>query len=130
MLRLYKPRLPMKRMIWAVLCTGLTVATSSSQTPGKVDAEIVEFAVRLLGTPVLAEGREVGKLADISFTDEGSVDKIRISTASRLGFGARIVEIRAGAFKIRRNAVVLDMPPDALDALPTADAPSEDREDR
>ena len=91
---------------------------------------VVELAVRLIGTPVLAEGSEVGKLADISITDEGHVDKIRISTASRLGFGARIVEIRAGAFKIRRNAVVLDMPPDALDALPTADAPSEDREDR
>lgn len=118
------------RMIWAVLCTGLTIATTSSQTPGKVDAEVVELAVRLIGAPVLAEGREVGKLADISITDEGRVDKIRISTGARLGFGARIVEIGAGSFKIRRNAVVLDIPPDALDALPTADARSEGQEDK
>jgi hypothetical protein len=130
MLALFKRRPWLIPTISAVLCAGLTVATSWSQTPGKVDAEVAELAVRLIGAPVLAEGKEVGKLADISITDEGRVDKIRISTGAKLGFGTRIVEIRAGSFKIRRNAVVLDIPPDVLDALPTADALPDVREDK
>ena len=78
------------RTTWAVLCMGLAMSMTQAQTPGKVDAEIVELAAQLLGASVLAEGKEVGKLADISIGDDGRIDKIRISTAAKLGLGVRI----------------------------------------
>ena len=117
------------RTTWAVLCMGLAMSTTNAQTPGKVDAEVVELAAQLLGAPVLVESKEVGKLADISTGDDGRIDRIRISTAAKLGLGVRIVEIRAGSYRILRGAVVLDLPADALDNLPTAVTQEDARED-
>jgi hypothetical protein len=90
-----------------------------AQAPGKIEAEAVEWPLGLIGASVFADGREVGKLADLSFTEDGRIDRIRVSTGAVLGFGARTVEIPKGGYTLLRDAVLLDFPASALDTFPT-----------
>ena len=104
--------------------TAITLACSSAaqgQAPGKIDLEIVELQVgHLMGWPVIAGGEEVGVVSDVSIAPDGKIDKIRVRTGIRLGFGERIVEIPTPAFTGLRDAVVLDLTAEEVNAFPDA----------
>ena len=90
-----------------------------AQAPGKVDLEATEIAAELMGAPVFgADGAQVGEVADISFDEEGQARRLKIKTGAVLGFGDRTLEIPRGAFTVLRGAVVLDLPAEAVEALP------------
>jgi hypothetical protein len=90
-----------------------------AQVPGKVDLEAAEAAAELIGAPVLAiDGTEVGKVADVLFDDDGQAARLRMDAASHLGLGTRRVEIPRGAFTLLRGTVVLELPAEAVQALP------------
>jgi hypothetical protein len=75
----------------------------------------------LVGGPVFsADGIEVGELVDLSMTNDGRVNAIRITTAAMLRLGSRVVEVPDGTFMILRGAVVLDLPAESIEALPNA----------
>ena len=75
--------------------------------------------VKLIGAPVFAaDGIKVGQVVDVSTTDDDRIDKVRIKTASPLGFGERIVEIPSTAFVVR-GRVVLDLSAGEVDAFPS-----------
>jgi sporulation protein YlmC with PRC-barrel domain len=89
------------------------------QAPGKIDLEAAEVASKLIGASVFAsDGTEVGHVADVAFDEEGQIRRLRMTTGAFLGIGTRIVEIPAGAFTMVRGAVMLDMPVEAVTALP------------
>jgi len=95
-------------------------AVAGAQTPGKIDLEATELAAELIGAPVFSsDGHEIGVLADLSMSDDGRVDKLRVTTAAALGFGSRAVEIREGGFTLLRGAVVLDLPAELIGSLPS-----------
>ena len=90
-----------------------------AQVPGKVDLEATEIAAELMGAPVFgADGAQVGEVADISFDEEGQARRLKIKTGAMLGLGERTLEIPRGAFTALRGAVVLDLPAEAVQALP------------
>lgn len=113
---------PIPRVLTAL--TAIALAWSSAaqgQTPGKIDLEAAELqAGHLMGWPVIAGGDEVGVVSDVSIAPDGKIDKIRVRTGFRLGFGERIVEIPTPAFTVLRDAVVLDLTADEVDAFPDA----------
>ena len=83
---------------------------------------------KLIGAPVFAaDGVKVGQVVDVSTTDDGRIDKVRITTASPLGFGERTVEIPPTAFVVRGRVVVLDLSAGEVDAFPSVST-EEDRE--
>lgn len=104
------------------------VSACHAQMIGKVDLEAAEIAAQLMGAPVFAaDGREIGEVADVAIDEEGQVGRIRISTSATLGLGTRIVELSKGSFIALRGAVVLDVPTDALKALPEQSASDPER---
>jgi hypothetical protein len=103
----------------------VSVASVAQAQPGKVDLEAAEMAVELIGAPVFAsDGPEVGEVAGISFDDGGQPLRLRIRTAATLGLGERTVETPQGAFMALRGAVVLDLPVEAVKALPELTEPA------
>lgn len=104
--------------VMLVVCLVSAVA-SIAQAPGKIDEEAAEWALGLIGASVFADGRDVGKVADLSITEDGRIDKIRVSTGALLGFGARTVGIPKGGYTLLRDAVVLEFPASALETFPT-----------
>jgi hypothetical protein len=66
-------------------------------------------------------------VSDASIDGEGRIDKIRVTTAAPLGFGERIVEIPAPAFTQLRDALVLDLTAEEVDAFPSGSAANGDR---
>jgi sporulation protein YlmC with PRC-barrel domain len=106
-----RPFIAVLVLTFASLCQG--------QSPGKVDLEAAEIAAEFIGAPVFAaDGSEVGKVADISFDDEGQARKLRMEAAAHLGLGTRTIEVPWSSFMALRGAVVLDLPPEALQELP------------
>src|ERR1700730_9517269 len=75
---------------------------------------------RLIGAPVFAaDGIKAGQVVDVSTTDDGRIDKLRITTASPLGFGDLTVEIPPTAFVVRGRVVILDLTAGDVDAFPS-----------
>jgi PRC-barrel domain protein len=73
----------------------------------------------MLGAPVFAaDGVLIGQVADIAYDEEDQPHRIRMSSASVLGLGTRMLEIPAGLFTVLRGAVVVDLPAEAVQALP------------
>ena len=73
----------------------------------------------MLGAPVFAaDGLLIGQVADISYDEEDQPHRIRMTSASVLGLGMRMLEIPAGLFTVLRGAVVVDLPAEAVQALP------------
>jgi hypothetical protein len=101
---------------FAMLCslTALTGATGAqSQTANAVPD--------LIGADVLAiDGTAVGEVAAITMGADGDFAKILVAVESPLGIGKRIVVIPPTSFMIRRGAVVLDLSPTDVEALPTS----------
>ena len=66
------------------------------------------------------DGTAVGEVAAITMRADGDFAEIRIAVESPLGIGKRIVIIPPTSFMIRRGAVVLDLSPTDVEALPTS----------
>jgi len=99
-----------------------------AQAPGSIDRQAAEVAAELIGAPAFAsDGPQIGEVADLLFDAEGQASKVRIKAAVHLGLGTRTLEVVQGAFTLLRGAVVLDLPAEALRALPQ---PSEFEDDK
>jgi len=99
---------------FAMLCSLTVVGVSGvhSQTPRALPD--------LIGADVLAaDGTTVGEVAAITMGAVGDFAEIRMAVGSPLGIGKRIVIIPPTSFMIRRGAVVLDLSPTDVEALPT-----------
>jgi hypothetical protein len=113
---------PIPRLLTALTVIALAGSSAAQgQAPGKIDLEVAELqAGHLIGWPVIAGGDEVGVISDVSIAPDGKIDKIRVRTGFRLGFGERMVEIPTPAFTVLRDAVVLDLTAEEVDAFPDA----------
>ena len=90
-----------------------------AQAPGPIDRQTAEVAAELIGAPAFAaDGPEIGEVADLLFDAQGRARKVRIKAAAHLGLGTRTLEFSQDAFTLLRGAVVLDLPAEALRALP------------
>ena len=97
-----------------------------AQELGKLDLEAVEVQVtEVIGQRVFAGTDEVGIVSDVSLDGNGQINKIRVRTASPLGFGERFIEIHPPAFTLLREAVVLDLRPSEVDQVPSANVNNE-----
>jgi len=109
-------RAPIATMFAAALCAA---SLAHAQTPGKIDLQAAEAVAELVRAPVFAaDGTQVGDVADVSLDEEGRPTRLRITTGARLGFGMRTVEINPGLFTTLRGAVMVDLPAQAVEALP------------
>ena len=82
------------------------------------DGRAAEMA-ELTGAPVFAwDGLEVGKVADVLFDNEGQPLRLRMIGAANLGLGERTIEVPKGTFILLRGAAVLELPSEAVEALP------------
>jgi sporulation protein YlmC with PRC-barrel domain len=101
--------------------------TIRAEAPGKIDTEAAEMTANLIGAPVFStDGSEVGEVADIFFNEENEPTGLKMKAAAHLGLGTRIINVPKGAFVVLRGAVVLEMPADAVQALPDLSEPSDD----
>jgi|SRR5215468_4596423 len=86
--------------------------SADAESPAAIHTE-------MLGAPVFAaDGVLIGQVADISYDEDDQPHRIRMTGASVLGLGARMLEIPAGLFTVLRGAVVVDLPAEAVQALP------------
>lgn len=109
---------------------GAVVAISTMQAPFvRAQAPASEqtspsdhsIAAELIGAVALTgDGTQVGTVSAVSTSPDGTISEIRITTASRLGMGERVVVLPPGDYLVLRGAVVLDMSPEEVDALPSA----------
>ena len=67
-----------------------------------------------------ANGTDVGEIAAITVTPGGEIGEVRMTTASPLGLGQRTVILPLGSIIVLRGAIVLDLSPSEVDALPSA----------
>ena len=82
-----------------------------------------EMVEEVIGAPVYAsDGHEVGKVVDVSVSDEGEIDAVRFKTGAFLGFGEHVLAMSKGDFTVLRGAVVLDLPAEAIEILRPAPA--------
>lgn len=97
----------------------LGVATvCQAQMPSPTDGGAAEMA-KLTGAPVFAwDGSEVGEVLDVLFDDEGQPLRLRMKGAANLGLGERTIEVAKGTFILLRGAAVLELPAEAVEALP------------
>lgn len=115
-------------MVWRKAVPNLLVATfvllagaalvqlAAAQGPHEADS----LAAELVGAPVFTgDGTQVGKVAAVSEGADGQIREIRITTASPLGLGPRTVVLPAGSAIVLRGAVVVDLSPAEVDALPS-----------
>lgn len=74
-----------------------------------------------VGASVLASDRtNVGTVSGISRRLSGHIERIRVTTASPLGLGARTIIIRDTAFSVENGTVVLSLSVAQVEALPGA----------
>jgi sporulation protein YlmC with PRC-barrel domain len=84
---------------------------------------IDEVVQEIVGAPVYAaDGHEVGKVVDVSVSDDGEIDAVRFKTAAFLGFGERVLALSKDDFTVLRGAVVVDLPAEAIESLRPAPA--------
>jgi hypothetical protein len=102
-----------------VAILGLLSAGAQTPSPKQSDSVLAD----LIGAVVFAaDGTEVGEVSAITTVPGGEISEIRITAASPLGIGERVVVIPKGSFMTLRGAVVLDMTPDEFDSMPSAGA--------
>jgi len=101
-----------------------------AQTPGisEDDPGTAAIHTEMLGAPVFAaDGVLIGHVKDISYDEDEQPKRIRMTSASALGLGTRMLEIPAGLFTVLRGAVVVDLPAEAVQALPELVEQEEER---
>jgi hypothetical protein len=107
-----------RALLVAFLLGLMTVCQAQTQTPSSTDGMAAEMA-ELAGAPVFAwDGSEVGKVLDVLLDDEGQPRRLRMKGAANLGLGERTIEVPNGAFILLRGAAVLELPAEAVEALP------------
>jgi sporulation protein YlmC with PRC-barrel domain len=105
-----------RTMIVAFLLSFTTVG--QAQMRNVADEGALEMA-ELFGAPVFAwDGAEVGKVLDVLFDHEGQPLRLRMTGAANLGLGERTIEVPKGTFILLRGAAVLELPSEAVEALP------------
>ena len=65
----------------------------------------------------MLHGHEVGKAVDVSVSDDGEIDALRIKTGAFLGFGERVLALSKDDFTVLRGAVIVDLPAEAIETL-------------
>ena len=109
----------MKTFICLVVALMISASAIQGQTPGSVNLDGAIVSAELIGSPVFAaDGSQVGQVADISFNEDLEPHRLRITTGSKLGFGARTVELPRGSFTTSRGTVVLLLPIEFVQDLP------------
>jgi hypothetical protein len=127
--RVGKPRRIAGPLMLAIAMSAImgVFTTIRAEAPGKIDIEAAEMTADLIGAPVFAtDGSAVGEVADIFFNEENEPAGLKMKAAAHLGLGTRIINVPKGAFIVLRGAVVLEMPADAVPALPELSEPSDD----
>jgi sporulation protein YlmC with PRC-barrel domain len=82
---------------------------------------IDEVVQETIGAPVYAsDGHEVGEVVDVSVSDDGEIDAVRVKTGAFLGFGTRVLALPKDNFTVLQGAVVLDVPAEAIETLDPA----------
>jgi sporulation protein YlmC with PRC-barrel domain len=108
------------KIAFLVLALGIgPVCQAQSTGTGDDDQDAAAMHTEMLGAPVYAaDGVLIGQVNDISYDEEDQPRRIRMTSASVLGLGTRTLEIPAGLFTVLRGAVVVDLPAEAVQALP------------
>jgi sporulation protein YlmC with PRC-barrel domain len=89
-----------------------------SAQPGGITPETV--AAELVGASVFAtDGTEVGEVGAVTLSADGQISELHVAVASSLGLGPRMVVLPHGTFVALRGAVVVEMTPEELGALPS-----------
>jgi sporulation protein YlmC with PRC-barrel domain len=105
------------RLVLAALVT--LCGQASAQDAGKVETEVAERLVRLVGAVVLAaDGPQIGKVADVWIDTERRRHRIRVDVDRYLGLGSGAIEIPWGAFRIEGRHVILGLDAEAVRLLP------------
>jgi sporulation protein YlmC with PRC-barrel domain len=115
-------------LLFASACLAQVPPSTVEQAPGAVDLTVAGAVTNLLGVPVIAaDGQRIGEVADVSVPEDGQPARIRITTGAILGFGARTLELPRNAFTISKGTVVLDLPSEAVQALPAVPEPAREK---
>jgi hypothetical protein len=104
-------------------------AIAQAQTPGEdQDQDTQAIHTEILGAPVFAaDGVLIGHVGDISYDEEDQPKRLRMTSASTLGLGSRMLDVPAGLFTVLRGAVVVDLPAEAVQTLPELVEQEEER---
>jgi sporulation protein YlmC with PRC-barrel domain len=126
--RLRKPRQIAGTMLALAMSIAVSVPTTTwADPPSKIEIEAAEMTADLIGAPVFStDGSAVGEVADVLFNEENEPTGLKMKAAAHLGLGTRIISVPKGAFIVLRGAVVLQMPADAVPALPDLSEPRDD----
>jgi sporulation protein YlmC with PRC-barrel domain len=104
--------------VGSLLCP--TVGHAQVPMPGSIALAEAEIAAELIGAPVFAaDGPQVGEVADVETDEDGQPIRIRMTAGAILGLGARTVELPPKSFTVLRGAVVIDLPAEVVQALPS-----------
>ena len=100
-----------------LLLTGAILAQLAlAQTPAPADS----LSAELIGAPVLTgNGTQVGEVSAVTEGPDGQISEIRVTMASPLGLGQRTVVLPPDSAIVLRGAVVVDLSPAEMDALPS-----------
>jgi len=82
----------------------------------------VPRADAIIGLAVLnEEGQDLGKVADLTFSDDGRIVYLVISRGGFLGFGSKLCAIpwQAATTRIHENALIVNLSEERLDQAPT-----------
>jgi sporulation protein YlmC with PRC-barrel domain len=103
-------------MISKFLCTAVAIVVLA---PAGL-AQDPQIGLQIVDLPVFAaDGIKIGRVADVSMSN-GRIDQIRISTASTMGLGERIVTVPQPAFTIKGDMVLIpDLSSEDVAALPS-----------
>jgi hypothetical protein len=106
-------RAMIKRFLGAWVVVVLVVLPAAHAQDIRSKPQIVDLPV------FAADGIKIGRVSDASMS-EGRIDQIRVSTASTLGFGERIVTVPQPAFTIKGDMVLIpDLSAEDIAALPS-----------
>jgi hypothetical protein len=107
------------RLTFLLFILGFGAVSHAETGAPAPDQDAAAVHTEMLGAPVFAaDGVLIGQVSDISYDEEDQPKRIRMTSASALGLGTRMLEIPAGLFTILRGAVVVDLPAEAVQALP------------
>jgi sporulation protein YlmC with PRC-barrel domain len=105
------------------LAATLVACLCLAQTLPVYAVTIDEMEQEIIGAPVYAsDGHEVGEVVDVSVSDDGEIDAVRVKTGAFLGFGEHVLALSKDDFTVLRGAVVLDLPAEAIETLRPAPA--------
>ena len=108
-----------KLALAGLLAAGLLLAQLSFSRAVTID----EMVQETMGAPVYAsDGHEVGEVVDVSMSDDGEIDAVRVKTGAFLGFGEHVLALPKDDFTVLRGAVVLDLPAEAIETMRPAPA--------